>query len=277
LISKPENRIVLSIEREILTDGHSPLLIIADDFNKYLIKSTRAQSPSYNIINEFICAFMLQLWDIPVPQFASIRLDPELVKGDGFSNFHKPRFYENITFGSKWIENGIEMASYIRIQNKSGLRKFKNPFDLIKIGLFDIWVENTDRKPTNNNILFSLSGNQLTIIAIDHAFTLDSISYSDLNPAYIVNTYNDNILETELAKDMLSIKKKDPDWQEWVRQFEDNYYICIEKCKQNFESIVSFVPNELGFDSNLSKFVHDFLFNESRNKIVFTEFLSRIP
>jgi hypothetical protein len=276
MLKSPEKRVAISIIKEINTDGHSPLLIIADDFEKYLIKSTRDQMPSYYIINEFLCSYLLKLWEIPVPEFASITLDPSLISENGFSHFHKAHFYRNITFGSKWLDDGIEMAAFIRIQNKVGLRKFKNPFDLIKIGLFDIWVENTDRKPTNNNILFSTSGNHFTILAIDHAFTFDSVSYSDLNSRYINNTYNDNILETEIVKDIIAIRKKEPDWQQWIAELRDNYYLCIENCKQNFDEVVRFIPYELRFDSTLSKYIRDFLFNEERNKMVFSEFLSRI-
>jgi hypothetical protein len=275
LIAAPEHKIVLSIEHEVKTDGHSPLLVIADDFKKYIIKSTRGQKPSYNIINEFLCAYLLKLWSVPVPEFAAVTLNPELLKGRNFSDFHKPHFYQNITFGSLCLDKAVEMGPQ-RIKNKYDLKKFNNPTDLLKIGLFDIWIENTDRKPTNNNILFSITGNHLTINAIDHAFTFDSVSYSDLNTDYIVNTYNDNILETELAKDILSILRRDPAWNDWIRRFGDNYYLCIENCKQNFDLIVKYIPNELGFDIALSKFIRDFLFNENRNKNVFTEFLSRI-
>lgn len=275
MIAAPEHKNVLSIEHEVKTDGHSPLLVIADDFRKYIIKSTRGQEPSYNIINEFLCGYLLKLWSIPVPEFAAITLNPELLKGRNFSDFHKAHFYQNITFGSRCLDMVVEMGPQ-RVRNKYDLKKFKNPNDLLKIGLFDIWIENTDRKPTNNNVLFSITGNQLTINAIDHAFTFDSMSYSDLNTEYIVNTYNDNILETDMANDILHFLKKDPGWHNWISQFGDKYYLCIENCKQNFDSIVKYIPDELGFDIVLSKYVSDFLFNEGRNKNVFTEFLSRV-
>jgi len=275
MITAPKHKNVLSIEHEVRTDGHSPLLVIADDFKKYIIKSTRGHFPSYYIINEFLCGYLLKLWEIPVPEFASLTLNPDLLAGRDFSDYHKPHFYNNITFGSLCIEKAVEMGPQ-RIRNKYDLKKFSNPTDLLKIGLFDIWIENTDRKPTNNNILFSFTGNQLTINAIDHAFTFDSLSYSDLNTEYIVNTWNDNILETDLAKDILAILKKDHGWIDLIRQFGDKYYLCIENCKQNFDSIVNFIPDELGFNTDLNKYVRDFLFNEKRNKNVFTEFLSRI-
>ena len=185
-------------------------------------------------------------------------------------------FIIDITFGSKWLEDSLEMAEYIRVQNKVALRKFKNPIDIIRIGLFDIWVENTDRKPTNNNILFSAYENHLIINAIDHAFTFDSVKYSDLNVKFINNTYNENILETSLAKDIISLKKKEPDRGDWMDDLKENFYLCTNNCKQNFDTIVRYIPEELGLDIDLRRFIRDFLFNEKRNKMVFSEFLSRI-
>lgn len=276
MLSRPEQRTVLSIINEIDTDGHSPLLVIADDFKKYLIKSTHDDKPSYYIINEFLCSYLLQIWEIPTPEVASIKLDPILLTGGTYSDYHKPHFYNSLTFGSKWLEGGLEMEEYIRAQNKVALRKFKNPFDIIRIGLFDIWVENTDRKPTNNNIIFSVDGNHLIINAIDHAFTFDSVKYSDLDANFIINTYNENILETSLAKDIISLKKKEPDKGDWTTVLRENFYLCTEKCKQNFDTIVQYIPVELGFDSDLSQFVRNFLFDRERNNKVFSEFLSRV-
>lgn len=276
MIVRPENRTVLSIIREIDTDGHSPLLVIADDFRKYLIKSTKSQNPAYYIINEFLCSFLLNLWEIPTPVCAVVKLDPRLLSNGRYSDFHRPHFYSQITYGSRWIDNGLEMAEYIRAQNKVALRRFRNPLDLIRIGLFDIWVENTDRKPTNNNILLSFEENQLTLNAIDHAFAFDSVKYSDLDVNFIINTFNENILETSLAKDIIILKNKEPDRREWIDFIKENFYLCIARCKQNFDTIVQYIPAELGFDLDLSRQIHDFLFNEDRNKKVFTEFLSRI-
>lgn len=276
MFKKPELRTVLSIIEEIDTDGHSPLLIIADDFKKYLIKSTRDQKPSYYIINEFLCSSLLQIWNIPTPDVALIRLDPILLAGGSYSESHKPHFYKNSTFGSKWLEDGLDMAEYIRAENKVALRKFKNPLDIIRIGLFDMWVENTDRKPTNYNIMFSADEGRLVINAIDHAFTFDSVKYSDLNIRFINNTYNENILETPLAKDIVSLKKKEPDKEEWIDALKENFYLCTNICKQNFDTIVQYIPEEFGFDEYLSRYIRDFLFNDERNKMVFSEFLNRI-
>jgi hypothetical protein len=276
MLKEPEQRTVLCIEREIYTDGHSPLLVIADDFKKYLIKSTRNHRPSYYIINEFLCAYLLQIWKIPTPDFVSIKLDPFLLSGGKYSDFHKPQFYNDISFGSRWLEEGLEMEEFNRVHNKVSLRKFKNPLDIVRIGLFDIWVENTDRKPTNYNIIFSTNDHQLIVTAIDHAFTFDSVKYSDLDVKFINNTYNENILETPLAKDIIALKKKEPDRGEWTEDLKENFYLSIENCKQNFDSVVRYIPAELGFDQDLSRLVYDFLFNEERNKMVFLEFLSRI-
>jgi len=276
LITKTEYKKVLIIREEIITDGHSPLLVITEDFTEYFIKSTRGRKPDYSILNEFLCSYLLNIWGIPVPRFSAVILNPDSIKGRGFSHFHKPYFYNDITFGSEKISNAVEMGNFLRSEGKVDYRKFVNPEDILRIGLFDIWVENTDRKPTNNNVLFSISGNQIDIYAIDHAFTFDSINYSDLDPRYINNTFNDNILETDFARDILAISKREHSLDKIVNQFQKNYYLCIENCRKQYDTIAGYIPEELGFDTTLRKYISDFLFDEKRNKKVFIEFLSRL-
>lgn len=183
MLLQPEYKEVLSIEREIVTDGHSPLLVITSDFEHYIIKSTRGQRPSYPLINEFLCSFLLHHWELNVPTCAAVKLNPGLLKDRGFSPFHQPHFYSDITFGSKIETGSIEMGEFMNIHSKPDMKKLRNPEDLLKIALFDIWVENSDRKPTNYNILLKTNSAKLDIFAIDHAFTFDSVKYSDLNPA----------------------------------------------------------------------------------------------
>ena len=64
-------------------------------------------------------------------------------------------------------------------------------FLLLKIALFDILVENDDRKPTNNNIIVQVVDKKYYFNAIDHAYVFNSLNYENLNPSYgVTNTYN---------------------------------------------------------------------------------------
>jgi hypothetical protein len=263
----------ISVIKEVPTEGHSPLIVIADDYCQYYIKNTRNKKPDYNILNEFLCHYLLRLWQIPTPDIAAIRLVPERLPNN-LSHWHKKHFYDTITFGSKRVANSFELNMFVETQGKIELRKIANPEILVKLGLFDIWVENTDRKPTNSNILLVSDTKLFEIMAIDNAFTFDSQSYRNLYMG-ITNTYDQNILNTDLAKSIIDIYYKKQDWS-WTDSLKEYFYICIGSCQQFFNEIVNNVPQELGFTADLHEALKNFLFNEERNKQVFDEFLTRL-
>lgn len=91
-----------------------------------------------------------------------------------------------------------------------------------------------------------------------------------------MNSSNENILVTEPARFIASEIKRDRGRKEWFADIQRYFYLCIDKCQDNFETIERYVPSELGFRDEISSFVSAFLFNKERNKLVITEFLSRL-
>ena len=65
----------ISFIKEIPTDGHSPLMVITNDFNAYYIKNTKGQHPATPIINEFICHYLLKAWGINSPNISAVTVD----------------------------------------------------------------------------------------------------------------------------------------------------------------------------------------------------------
>lgn len=52
----------------------------------------------------------------------------------------------------------------------------------------------------------------------------------------------------------------------------DKFYLYIENCKLDFYNIANTIPKSWGFTIEHQLKLYDFLFNEKRNKAVFTEF-----
>lgn len=257
----------ISVIEEIPTEGHSPLKV----YCQYYIKNTRGKTPDFNIINEFVCHYLLKLWQIPTPEIAAIKLLPERLPED-LSQWHKKHYYNTVTFGSKSVPNSTELNKFVEVQGKVDIKKLVSPEIIVKLGIFDIWVENTDRKPSNSNILLVQNSKMLEIWAIDNAFTFDSQNYTNLYMG-ITNTYDQSILYTDFAQTVIKLYAKNQNWHEMVREY---FYICIASCQQNFDKIVNNLPKELEFDDKLQKALSNFLFNETRNKQVFEEFLTRL-
>lgn len=262
----------ISLREEILTDGNSPIKVIANDYKLYVVKNSKSKNPATDIINEVLCYYLLHLWQLPVAEAAIIDIDPEQLLTE-YTNNHRKHYYNKPVFASKWIEGALETNQFFEIQGRVELRSFTNPFDLFRIGLFDIWVENDDRKPTNHNLILRPGADGYGIIPIDHSFVFSTLAYKDLNPAMFYPIANENILVSDLAHSLLKFKRERKDEAENDRE---QFYLCIERCKNSFPQIVSKLPVIWGFTQADADTLFAFLFDDQRNKSVFQDYLIKV-
>jgi len=261
----------ITIFKEITGTNHSPLHLLADNYEEYFVKSTQGKLPGTYLINEFLCHFLLREWDFQTPDVAVITVDPDLIRPE-FSTKHKKSYYKNICFGSKKLPDALEFNQFYSSPNKTEIKKIKNIQDFLKLGLFDIWIENDDRKPTNFNILLKPESGRYLLTPIDNASVFSTLNHNDLNPSFVSCSFNDSVLYTPLAA---VLHKEIKDKRGWCREMEKKFYFWIENCNQNYNEIISCLPKELGLSNEISNKIKDFLFNENRNKLVFSNFISR--
>ena len=125
---------------EILTDGNSPIKVIGDDYNMYVVKNSKNKQPSTDIINEVLAHYFLKIWEIKCPDIALVKIEPTTLLPE-YTNSHKPHYYKEFVFGSKWVDDAIDSSIIFEINKKNDFSKFNNPEVLFTIGLFDIWIE----------------------------------------------------------------------------------------------------------------------------------------
>ena len=261
----------ISLREEVQTDGNSPIKVVAEDYLMYLVKNSKNKNPATDIINELLCFYFLHAWNIPVPDAALIKVNPTQLL-DEYSSNHKPHYYKKVVFGSRWID-AIDCNTFISVSNKPEYKKYNNPEIIFQIGLFDIWVENDDRKPSNNNLLLqSIEGRQ-NMIPIDHAFIFGTVKYTDLDPSAFTPIENENIFITNLAKSLKSYKKSA---ENWLQRDQESFYLHVEKCKEIYSEIVATIPETWGFNVESQTSLHNFLFNNERNKKVFDEYVYKM-
>lgn len=169
---------ILLIE-ELDTDGHSPMKFICSDGAVYYVKYRSGKSLDKKEINclvfELVCTKLLQRLHIPVPEQALVRIgENSYAPGQLTANrkYIKPGI---IAWGSKEIEQTDLVKEIEQVFNKKGFNKLKNPDDLIRIAIFDLWVDNADRHSGNYNLLVKMENGKLKIITIDHAFTFGGL------------------------------------------------------------------------------------------------------
>lgn len=272
-INKLQHIHATSIRQEIKTSGHSPLLVTGSDFELYVAKNDKGQESSIHLINEIFAKYFLGLWNLPSPDCSLITIDKELIKSESLSDNHKLHFYNKPTFGSKWVENALDLNDFGISHDLKTFNQYLNPLEFLRIALFDEWLENDDRKPSNYNLILESQSKKYRILPIDHAFIFSTMNHKDLNPNLYIPKGNDHLLVSELGN---LIKSKTLIDQQLINREEEYFYICLEKCEKHFNSIIDEITPYYPISSENVGFVKSFIFDSVRNKKVFQEHIYRL-
>jgi hypothetical protein len=264
-----------SIIKELPTEGHSPLLVLGSDYEMYVAKNDKGKEPPFALINECLASYCLDKWNVLAPNIKLITIANELIIAqDNLSINHRPHYYNMPCFGSKFIKNPVDVNALLVTDKKKAYNKIINPLDVFHITLFDTWVENDDRKPTNYNLILEPKNNKFNVVPIDNAFIFSTMSYQDLNPDYGVSvSVNDHLLVSDLG---YLIKKNTTIDNSFINNERDYFYLCLERCEQGFDNLMNQIADFYTIDSDSITNLKSFLFNDERNTKVFDEYVYRL-
>lgn len=179
------------LNKEVETDGHSPMYFLCDDGNYYYCKyRTQFKREELDcLVYEIVCQFLLKRLQIPTPDIALVEIEKDTYEP---KKLHKNKRYVHpgITcFGSKEAFNTVLVSGIQSISKKSHANKFENIYDLLKIAMFDLWIENDDRgrgARENYNLLLQpiqvqnaetgRTSAKLRWLAFDHAFAFGGVN-----------------------------------------------------------------------------------------------------
>lgn len=262
---------VINIKEEIRSEGHSPLRVLCQDYQEYFVKNTRSKTPPFEILNEFLCSQMLHKWQIPTPEAKLISV-PESILTDDLSSNHHKRYYQDLCFGSKAID-AIDVSDiFVTIDIKS-FNKLINPKDFCRIVLFDNWVHNDDRKPSNYNLILKPTGGKFEINAIDHAFVFESLGYSQFCEVPYCPSATDHLLVSEIGQLIKHYLKID---EAYIAQERDYFYLCLSQAEKEFTTFAEDLSNHFNIQMVEFEKLYDSLFDEDRNTKVFQEHVYRL-
>jgi len=250
---------------EMKTDGHAPLkfLCLTNEiyYCKYLNSFKRAEL--IFLAYEVVANVLLNKLYIPTPEIALIRISENTLDESKITSNRRLK-EGNICFGSKQVSPVSELQS-IQEFTKTDFNKLMNPEDLIKIAIFDLWVDNQDRgRPfeggINYNLLFHLNGSKQKILAFDNAFIFGGVDKIGIfNSNQNINTYNKLV--------------SSPFYKSVIRHIEKNKFIevvnnFIPLLKRNYKQTITDTINELPAEwemtLNLDQRICNFLYNENR-------------
>lgn len=250
----------------------TPLRVECEDGSQYIAKTVfNMHPPLIDLINEILCNYFLQCWNIPVPPQAIISVDKELIdhfvmegkhidkryKIDDFSSFQ--------FFGTKFIDSVTEIDIYnLNLNNKTDFKKYTNPLDFIKIAVFDKWIGNMDRRKGNPNLLLRASADGFTFIPIDHtqAFAYQE-NYKNLKLSVMDRADNNSIMLTPMFKSICKFVSTNE-----LKNLSSEILTNIKDTLICLESVFDCVPRSYGLSRSGRNKITEVLSDQDRNKTI---------
>ncbi len=277
LIPLPTVRAEL-ISKELTTEGSRPLQVLADDGEIYIAKTTTAAIPCVEIINEVLCGYLAQCWGLAVPPFALVRIGRSVVdsyvrkRGRLSDRYASCPFNERLFFGSQWVGGQVELDTYFAGPHHPGqMQLFHKPTDLLKIGVFDLWVGNFDRKPDNPNILLSSRADErFDFCPIDHTAAFGYITnYRDVRDALLSREPKKCILSHRFVQAIAKFTSP-----QQISGLRDDIQAGMNVALENMDFIFSQVPSDWGFSRKAKEHLKQFFADTVRNERVASSYLN---
>lgn len=250
---------------EIETDGHAPLKFLCDNNKIYYCKYLNAfDKRELNLLAyEMVASYLLNKLSIPTPIVALVNIM------DGTLNKKKIHFNRrlkvgNICFGSQEIKPAQELQS-IQSFSKYDYNKIINPYDIIKIAIFDLWVNNMDRgrhfvDGVNYNLLLASVFNKQKIYAFDNAFIFGGVNeigtFNGLSP---ISGY-DKLVSSPFYKAIIQHISVDK-----LKEIVDNFVPLLSVSYRDLiAKVLNQLPLEWGLTPNLVDRIDSLLSNKDR-------------
>ncbi len=251
---------------EIKTSGHAPLKFICDDGFTYYCKYLVDYSPlEINCLAyEIVAHYLLKQFNIPTPDIALVEitqgtLDKSKIK---VNRRLKEGF---ICFGSRSVEPSAEISEFELCTTKRDYTTIVNPEDIVKIALFDLWINNVDRgrfidPGFNYNLLAAAHPNGRKIMAFDHAFIFGGVNQIGIFSPLMGVERQDKLHQSDFYKSCMQYM----DYNDFVETVENFIPLLQVSHQVVIESVIGQLADIWNLSHNLSQRIQDYLHDEAR-------------
>lgn len=213
-----------------------PVLVLCSDMQEYVCKY--ASGNATNLFCEYVAASFLRIWQLPVPDFAFVKLKYEHLKQFSISKHS----VEKTCFGSKYSRFYQELTHFTDLPDLKKQKGYDvHRGNLLKIALFDFWIANEDRNYNNLNLLIDIKDNY-NFVPIDHGAIFNTRT---MDWQMSLLTENECLTDTPLVK--LLFQKMDFS-RDYIQNLKEYFYLCTLECKKNFDEILKLIPPDWNFD-----------------------------
>ncbi len=252
---------------EVPTDGHSPLKFLCDDGNLYYCKyRVRTNAAELDFLAyEVISHTLLRALNLPTPDIALVDVQAGSYRPDQLQanrRFVKPGV---ICFGSRALPHADLVRQTESVCSAHAFKRLLNPADLIRLAVFDLWIDNIDRGRAfeggyNYNILRIPSAGKMQFVAFDNAFTFGGENGLRIfNSGWPVLSTN-RLFNSPYYK---AVVKHIPPGQRFTVA-NDCLSLCYERGEKVIQTAFASLPTTWGTPPALRARISDFLLNDQR-------------
>lgn len=250
---------------EMESDGHTPVSFKCSDGEVYFVKYLSGKSYDKReitcLVFEMLCTAILQELKIPVPDQSLVKISGESLDSKRLKVNKRTLKPGVIGWGSKEIKYSDIVSEFACIQSRDDFNRYLNPEDLIRIAIFDLWIDNSDRHEKNYNLLTVKHGSQIQIIPIDHAFAFGGLNGMHIfNETHLPDSHNKLITSPYFHSFMafISVKERIKIAKSFLTLLTN--FDIIQLADEVFKNI----PPTWEIDFQLKKRIVAFLQSESR-------------
>ncbi|GAB4004849.1 hypothetical protein GCM10028808_03330 [Spirosoma migulaei] len=265
---------------EVPTDGHSPMKFLCDDGNLYYCKyRIRANAIELDFLAyEVVSYTLLRALNLPTPDVALVEVQVGSYRPDQLNanrRFIKPGI---ICFGSRALPHADLVRQTEAVCSTRAFKRLLNPTDLIRLAVFDLWADNTDRGRAfeggyNYNLLCVPYEGKTQFVAFDNAFTFGGENGLRIfNPEWPLLPQN-RLFNSPYYKAV--VKHITPSRRFTVAN--DCLSLCYERGKQAIHTAFASLPPTWGTPPSLRTRMVDFLLNDQRRIAIQTLLNQSIP
>lgn len=252
-----ERRQTLFRSETMFETGDNPILVTCTDFSDWVCKHGRLQSRP--LFHELMGSRFAQLWNLRTPPISLIEVSPDHLSQD-YLNIVQPAFFRKPCFGSSYIVDGnILNDTWLPSFRKASFRKkLKNKNDLLKIGLFDLWLGNDDRHQGNMNLLLDqVRPKELYFTVFDHGAIFNT---GTLSRGLVLLSEDETIISSQFSRLLFGRLNN---LSQIVDNIVEDFYLCVDRCEDNLGDILNDIPDEWGLDiADLEALMREHLFND---------------
>lgn len=239
-----------------------PIISICRDSNglqTYFLKYPRHNNEIDGLFSEVLCTRLAQRLHLNTPDIALVKIGNHPIDENNIT-YHDRIVPDQKVFGSKKLEKAEELSQLNFIINKHDYNKLEYPPHILRIGLFDLWIGNTDRKEDNYNLFLSQAKKQKFYV-FDHFEAFNKIVDNPQTDIPIeINVYN-GFLGSNYAFEMLGWVDKATLKQE-VEDFLD--YIVDLDVSDLLDTIIEDLTPNWQIDDETIHYILRFLTSEAR-------------